>query len=331
MIKHYNINYIYLFLFTILLLFYFFHSKNNNNIQVCTNQIVSSSSSTKLAQEIKNNKETNDISNDLFWREIFEVSEEQKLIDKKILFKSFKFMIQETNENDPELIQFVKSIIIPPSNKPLNLDIKNKNDYSQYGQSIIIDEILKSKRNGFIVEAGAFDGEIESNSLFFEINRNWSGILIEPIPTHFQKILSKNRHIHKINACIAKNKPIVAKFAIDRTASSRNELANDLNKFNRFVPIRHGKDRIYVYVPCFSLNTILNALNVKQVDYFSLDVEGSEMDVLNNIDFNTTDFKTFTVEHFFLSHPTLIDFMKQKGFSFKFKGVADHFFVYNQN
>ena len=178
---------------------------------------------------------------------------------------------------------------------------------------------LKHINNGVFIEAGAFDGEIESNSLFFEINRNWSGILIEPIPTHFQKILSKNRHIHKINACIAKNKPIVAKFAIDRTASSRNELANDLNKFNRFVPIRHGKDRIYVYVPCFSLNTILNALNVKQVDYFSLDVEGSEMDVLNNIDFNTTDFKTFTVEHFFLSHPTLIDFMKQRGFSFKFK------------
>ncbi len=61
-------NNIFLFLFTILILFYFFHSKNNNNIQVCTNKIVSNSSSTKLAQEIKNNKETNDISNDLFWR-----------------------------------------------------------------------------------------------------------------------------------------------------------------------------------------------------------------------------------------------------------------------
>jgi FkbM family methyltransferase len=328
MIKLVN-NYIYLFLFTILVLFYFFFSKNNNNnIQICPNSIISSSS-TKAGQAIKNNKETNDISSDLFWREIFEVSEEQKLIDKKTLFKSFKYMIQETNENDPELIEFVKSIIIPPSNKPLNLDIKNKNDYSQYGQSIIIDEILKSKRNGFIVEAGAFDGEIESNSLFFEINRNWSGILIEPIPTHFQKILSKNRHIHKINACIAKNKPIVAKFAIDRTASSRNELANDLNKFNRFVPIRHGKDRIFVYVPCFSLNKILNALNVKQVDYFSLDVEGSEMDVLNNIDFNTTNFKTFTVEHFFLSHPALIDFMKQRCLNYVAKGVADHFFSKN--
>jgi hypothetical protein len=118
------------------------------------------------------------LSNDLFWNEIFEISAEQKLIDKLVLLKVFKFMIQETDENDPELIKFVRSIIKPPSLNPLSLDIIGKNDYSQYGQSVIIDKLLKSKQNGFIVEAGAFDGEIESNSLFFEINRNWSGILI---------------------------------------------------------------------------------------------------------------------------------------------------------
>ena len=67
-------------------------------------------------------------------------------------------MLHETNENDPELIKFVKSIIIPPSAEPLNLDDKTKKDYSQYGQSSIIDKLLESKKKGFIVEAGAFDG-----------------------------------------------------------------------------------------------------------------------------------------------------------------------------
>lgn len=34
------------------------------------------------------------------------------------------------------------------------------------------------------------------------------------------------------------------------------------------------KKREYLYIPCFSLVTILEAINIKKVDYFSLDVEG---------------------------------------------------------
>ena len=57
-----------------------------------------------------------------------------------------------------------------------------------------------------------------------------------------------------------------------------------------------GKAKI-VYVPCFSLNTIMSALNKIHVDYFSLDVEGSELDVLNGIDHNRIMIDTFTIEH----------------------------------
>ena len=35
--------------------------------------------------------------------------------------------------------------------------------------------MLKAKRNGFVVECGASDGETYSNSLFFEVERNWKG------------------------------------------------------------------------------------------------------------------------------------------------------------
>ena len=43
------------------------------------------------------------------------------------------------------------------------------------------------------------------------------------------------------------------------------------------------------FVPCFSLVTILKAINVNKVDYFSLDVEGGESFVLKAIDFNKID------------------------------------------
>lgn len=47
---------------------------------------------------------------------------------------------------------------------------------SQFGQSIFVDDLLKRKQQGFFVEAGAFNGEEISNSLFFERIRGWTGL-----------------------------------------------------------------------------------------------------------------------------------------------------------
>ena len=49
-------------------------------------------------------------------------------------------------------------------------------------------------------------------------------------------------------------------------------------------------------VICFPLFGVLKAINVTKVDYFSLDVEGNEMDVLRTIPFDDVD---ITVEYFF--------------------------------
>ena len=93
-------------------------------------------------------------------KEILESSDEQRLLDESILMQSIKFMLQDTDEYDPKLIDFVRSIIHYPSkNKLINLNNKKRTDFSQIGQSRFIDQLLGSKRNGFFIEAGGFDGE----------------------------------------------------------------------------------------------------------------------------------------------------------------------------
>ncbi len=60
------------------------------------------------------------------------------------------FMEQETNELDPKLIEFVRSIIHKPSGKnKINLAQKRRTDFSQIGQSKYMDGVLNSKRGGF--------------------------------------------------------------------------------------------------------------------------------------------------------------------------------------
>ena len=54
-------------------------------------------------------------------------------------------------------------------------------------------------RNGFFIEAGAYDGEISSNTLFFELKQNWTGLLVEPNPDIFQMLNLKVKCVHVYN------------------------------------------------------------------------------------------------------------------------------------
>ena len=118
--------------------------------------------------------------------------------------------------------------------------------------------------------------------------------MIEPIPQLFQGLIGKHRKAFAINACIANEKPIIARFQIGDALSGRDDAMSEDHKkrLNNENPIE-----LYVTVPCFSLNTIMKALGVQKIDMFSLDVEGGEFDVLKTIDFNKLDIETFVIEH----------------------------------
>ncbi|XP_018010168.1 uncharacterized protein LOC108667636 [Hyalella azteca] len=108
--------------------------------------------------------------------------------------------------DDARLIEYIRQhVIVPPSTEPYNLYYGVNHDPSD-GQSKVVDELLNHKRNGFYVESGGYTGEVVSNTLFFEIQRNWTGILIEPNPRNFKKLLSRNRKVHSANACIGETK-----------------------------------------------------------------------------------------------------------------------------
>ncbi len=55
-------------------------------------------------------------------------------------------------------------------------------------------KFFKSKRNGVFIELGATDGVHNSNTLYYERELGWTGLLIEPIPWCFEEgKLRKNR------------------------------------------------------------------------------------------------------------------------------------------
>ncbi len=71
----------------------------------------------------------------------------------EILEETSKFEKRGVDEDDPDLIEFVKGLIKPPSFQQYNFDVPNQpnQDYSQHHQSVFIDEILEKKTDGFYI------------------------------------------------------------------------------------------------------------------------------------------------------------------------------------
>ena len=191
-----------------------------------------------------------------------------------ILKKTLDFMVEKRDPEDPELVAFVKTLITPPFQKSQRkLSDPKKTDWSQIGQSGYIDEALGAKTRGFYVEAGGYDGETYSNSLFFELERDWNGVLIEAVKPLYESIIQKRRHCHVINACLADRVQVGKMRVFNISVLSGLETEMDGRHKNRGMAESSNRFEFF-FTPCFSLVTILKALDVKQVDYFSLDVEG---------------------------------------------------------
>lgn len=194
---------------------------------------------------------------------------------------------RHSSSNDQEFLDYIRSQISKPSlNQPRNLARPHKTDASQVGQSAFVDKLLSGRRNGFFIECGAVDGETYSNSLFFELQRNWTGLLIEGNPGYHRALLNKNRRAYVLNACVStEQRQMTVRYR------SRGVLSGIVGKI-------HGKMRGRdVTVKCFPLNSIMEALGVSHVDYFSLDVEGPELEILRTVDWTRLHIDVMTVEY----------------------------------
>ena len=84
--------------------------------------------------------------------------------------------------------------------------------YSQIGQDKWVNDTLKGKTNGFFIELGACDGLYLSNTLYFEKEKNWNGICIEPNSSYFSR-LCKNRKCLISNDLIYSHKDMLVEFS----------------------------------------------------------------------------------------------------------------------
>jgi FkbM family methyltransferase len=170
---------------------------------------------------------------------------------------------------------------------------KNMRNNSQFYQDLFVSYTLKDKKNGFFVEFGACDGVHLSNTYFLEKQLNWIGILSEPAKIWHQS-LSLNRNCTINKDCISP----FSGYEVDFSETTRPELStvdnylkNDLHASRRIVNSNYK-------VNTLSLNDLLLENNApKEIDFVSIDTEGSEIEIIQQFDFKKYHIKIVIIEH----------------------------------
>lgn len=196
--------------------------------------------------------------------------------------------------DDSRLIAHIKNQwLINPSTKQIK-QTSGKKDFSQFGQSPAVDNLLGGRRNGFFVECGATNGRGLSNTLFFELARGWTGLLVEANPKFFRELLQQNRNCYLLNACLSpNNETYKTDFRIGGVLGGLPEQMHPAHESW----LDRGRKHRYETVQCFPLYSVMLALNRTHIDYFSLDVEGAEVYILKSIPFDKLKIDALSIEY----------------------------------
>lgn len=160
-------------------------------------------------------------------------------------------------------------------------------------QDLFVLSHLDFKTNGFFVEFGATNGVTKSNTHLLEKEFGWTGILAEPARC-WHEDLKKNRHCSIDTKCVWKNSGSNLIFN-----ETQNAELSTINLFSEVDSHKEKRKRGTTYdVRTISLNDLLIKHNApKEIDYLSIDTEGSEFEILGNFDFSKHSFKVITCEH----------------------------------
>lgn len=160
--------------------------------------------------------------------------------------------------------------------------------YSQCGEDEFLNNnFFLNKKNGVYIELGALDGILYSNTKFFEDTLNWKGILIEPHPYTFEKLIYNRPNNYLYNNLIScQTEDCVFRYFVDNYSGvSGVENTLPTEHFNNFFNSINEPQSSLLIKPK-TLTEIINTTDIKHIDFLSLDVEGHEYEVLLSWDFS---------------------------------------------
>tara|TARA_B100000700_G_scaffold72511_1_gene80947 strand:- start:1026 stop:2309 length:1284 start_codon:yes stop_codon:yes gene_type:complete len=226
-----------------------------------------------------------------------DLTERPSVIDAKL--NSIKTELELVNHNISLMHQ--KNQLYTKANKSNNqqsfLEHLSALSPSQLGQDLWVLEWFSYKRSGFFVEFGATDGVLLSNTFLLEKEFEWAGLLAEPNPKFFEKLRANRSQICSDECISSKTGDTVDFVLADEFGGIHDFAAKGMHKEKVKDYENQGK---IIKKETISLHDFLLKHNApKNIDYLSIDTEGSEYSILANFPFDKWNIALITVEHNF--------------------------------
>ncbi|MEI8366531.1 MAG: FkbM family methyltransferase [Parachlamydiaceae bacterium] len=157
--------------------------------------------------------------------------------------------------------------------------------------------------NKIFIEVGANDGLNQSNTKLLEESYGWTGILIEPSTVLYEKLCGNRPNSQCFNCALGS-------FEDHNTLMYGDFDGNLMSSING---TRLGREAENV-TQVRSLQSILDEVDVQHINFFSLDTEGYEFNILKGIDFNKTTFDYLLIETYSHNHQEIIDLLSSHGY-----------------
>lgn len=186
-------------------------------------------------------------------------------------------------------------------------------NYKTFGEGgldqYLYENYLKNIKKGFYIECGAANGIEQSNTAALNFHYGWKGILIEPNPFQYKNILKLRYDCFASNCALVSHEYTEDYIEGFFNADPRHlqgplsdaeiihllENREELNVYNNatadsmcgqiktshdYDKKRHSNPAQAIEVPAKTLDWILDSYGIERADFFSLDVEGYEVEVL---------------------------------------------------
>ena len=161
-----------------------------------------------------------------------------------------------------------------------------KKSYSFGGCDLLIDYIFKSQKKGFYLDVGC-QHPVSNNNTYLLYKRGWNGINIDLDPKNIRLFNLERPNEINICKCVSSN-------------NSKKDLfffhpGSPINSLEKKT-IKNKSNFSLKKIKTFTLNSILEDQKIQHIDYFNLDVEGHEIDILKNFDIKYYKPKVISVE-----------------------------------
>jgi FkbM family methyltransferase len=189
----------------------------------------------------------------------------------------------------------------------------------------VVEAVFRGRRNGYFVDIGATNGIGANNTYALESQLGWTGICIEPNSDRFAE-LRKNRRCVCEDLCVY-SRATTVKFTEPGAFPGYGGITEHL--------VPHKKaywsvDAREVDKQTATLQDLLTRHGApKRIEYLSLDVEGSEYEILKGFPFDEYTFLAISVEG-----RSCDDLLENQGYervdSPYCEVIWEHFFLYRR-